>query len=143
MYPRIDNLAPVRRSSGSDLERQTVNQQQVAVTGDEFYALREYNLGDDLRRVHWPSSARHDELMVRQDEVPWHGRLTLLLDSRLAAATASPASTPFDDLVSAAASISVASIGRGDQVRVLTTGVTDSGYGTGPIISIASSGAWQ
>ena len=31
-------------------------------TGEEFYALRPYVVGDDLRRVHWPSSARLDEL---------------------------------------------------------------------------------
>ena len=75
VYPKIESLSPVRRSSGSDLERQTVQQHQEAPAGDDFYALREYVVGDDLRRVHWPSSARHDELMVRQDEIPWHGRV--------------------------------------------------------------------
>lgn len=127
VYPRIDDIAPVRRSSGSDLERQTVQQQQVAPSGDDFYALREYVVGDDLRRVHWPSSARHDELMVRQDEIPWHGRLTIMLDCR-------PLALPgtFEAMVSAAASIAMASSARGDQIRVLTTDGEDSGYGTGP-----------
>ncbi|MEM7285910.1 MAG: DUF58 domain-containing protein [Actinomycetota bacterium] len=127
VYPRVDDIAPVRRSSGSDLERQTVQQQQVAPTGDDFYALRDYVVGDDLRRVHWPSSARHDELMVRQDEIPWHGRLTVMLDCR-------PLAMPgtFEAMVSAAASIAMASSARGDQIRVLTTDGEDSGYGTGP-----------
>ena len=31
-------------------------------TGEDFYALRPYVVGDDLRRVHWPSTARTDEL---------------------------------------------------------------------------------
>lgn len=127
VYPRIDVLAPVRRSSGSDLERQTVQQQHVSHTGDDFYALREYVVGDDLRRVHWPSSARHDELMVRQDEVPWHGRLTVMLDCR----TLTPPAA-FEAMVSAAASVAVASSERGDQVRVVTTDGQDTGYGTGP-----------
>jgi uncharacterized protein (DUF58 family) len=127
VYPRIDELSPVRRSSGSDLERQTVQQQQVAPTGDDFYALREYVVGDDLRRVHWPSSARHDELLVRQDEIPWHGRLTVMLDAR---DLASP--DTFEAMVSAAASVAVASNKRGDQIRVLLTNGTDSGFGTGP-----------
>lgn len=127
VYPHVDPLAPVRRSSGSDLERQMVQQNQVAPTGDEFYALREYAVGDDLRRVHWPSSARHDELMVRQDEIPWHGRLTLLLDSRPLAGP-----TAFEAMVSAAASVAASSIARGDQVRVLLTDGVDSGFGTGP-----------
>lgn len=126
VYPRIDAVAPVRRSSGSDLERQTVQQQQVAPMGDDFYALREYVVGDDLRRVHWPSSARHDELMVRQDEIPWHGRLTVMLDTRT---LASPAA--FEAMVSAAASVVVASSNRGDQVRTVFTDGTDTGFGTG------------
>ncbi len=50
--------------------------------GEDFYALRHYVVGDDLRRVHWPSTARHDELMVRQDELPWQGRATVLVDVR-------------------------------------------------------------
>jgi uncharacterized protein (DUF58 family) len=126
VYPRIDSIAPVRRSSGSDLERQTVRQQQVAPSGDDFYALREYVVGDDLRRVHWPSSARHDELMVRQDEIPWHGRVAIMLDTRT---LASP--TAFEAMVSASASIAVASSDRGDQIRILFTDGDDTGYGTG------------
>ncbi|MFV2039406.1 MAG: DUF58 domain-containing protein [Acidimicrobiales bacterium] len=126
VYPHIHTLAPVRRSSGTDLERQTVQQHQVAPAGDEFYALREYTVGDDLRRVHWPSTARHDELMVRQDEIPWHGRVTVMLDSRpLARADV------FEEMVSAAASVAVASSSRGDEVRLIITGGADSGYGTG------------
>ena len=50
--------------------------------GEDFYTLREYVVGDDLRRVHWASTARRGELMVRQDEVPWQGRATVLLDAR-------------------------------------------------------------
>lgn len=126
VYPRLTKIDAVQRSSGSDLERQTVQEQHVAPLGDEFYALREYVVGDDLRRVHWPSSARHDELMVRQDEIPWHGRLTVLLDTRRG-----PTSSVFEDMVSAAASLLNASVGRGDQVRLLTTSGHDSGFGTG------------
>ncbi len=127
VYPRVEDVAPVRRSVGSDLERQTIQEQQVAPSGDDFYALRAYVVGDDLRRVHWPTSARHDELMVRQDEIPWHGRLTVILDTRQMAAP-----EVFEEMVSAAASITLASNKRGDQVRVLHTDGTDSGSGTGP-----------
>jgi uncharacterized protein (DUF58 family) len=47
--------------------------------------VRPYRSGDELRRVHWRSTARHDELMVRLEERPWRGGVTVLLDRRAAA----------------------------------------------------------
>ena len=48
----------------------------------EDVTVREYRHGDDLRRVHWRSSARTGELMVRREEQPWQSRATLFLDNR-------------------------------------------------------------
>ena len=50
----------------------------------EDVTVREYRRGDDLRRVHWRSSARAGELMVRREEQPWQSRATLFLDNRRA-----------------------------------------------------------
>ena len=49
---------------------------------DEFLALRDYEVGDDLRRVHWRSSARTGELLVREDESAWQPHATVVLDNR-------------------------------------------------------------
>ena len=51
----------------------------------EDVTVREYRRGDDLRRVHWRSSARMGELMVRREEQPWQSRATVYLDNRAAA----------------------------------------------------------
>ncbi len=82
-------------------------------------------MGDDLRRVHWPSTARRDELTVRQDERHQQGRTTVLLDVRRAVHT----DVSFERAVSAAASLLVAATVRGDEVRLVATDGTDSGYG--------------
>jgi uncharacterized protein (DUF58 family) len=50
--------------------------------GERDAMVREYQPGDPLRTVHWRSTARHDELMVRLEERPWHGGVTVLLDRR-------------------------------------------------------------
>ena len=60
------------------------NRPRAFATGSaEDVTVREYRRGDDLRRVHWRSSARTGELMVRREEQPWQSRATLFLDNRL------------------------------------------------------------
>jgi uncharacterized protein (DUF58 family) len=101
--------------------------------GDEFHSLRPYVIGDDLRRVHWPSTARRDELTVRQDERHQQGRTTVLLDVRRAVHT----EATFERAVSATASLLVAAEVRGDEIRLVTTEGTDSGYGAGASVLAA------
>ena len=50
--------------------------------GTDLVGMREYTPGDDLRRVHWSTSARRGTLMVRQDADPSAPHLTVLLDDR-------------------------------------------------------------
>ena len=57
--------------------------QAFAAGSAEDVSVREYRRGDELRRVHWRSSARVGELMVRREEQPWEARATVLLDNRL------------------------------------------------------------
>jgi hypothetical protein len=56
---------------------------QRRVTGnDDDLTTREYRPGDALRRVHWRASARHGELMVRQEEHRSHPDARILIDTR-------------------------------------------------------------
>lgn len=47
-----------------------------------FHGLRDYVPGDELRHIHWRSSARYDRLMVKEYVDTSHTRLTVLLDDR-------------------------------------------------------------
>ncbi len=92
----------------------------------EDVTVRDYRRGDDLRRVHWRSSARMGELMVRREEQPWQARATLLLDNRLRAHRgAGAASSSFEAAVSAAASIALHLTTRGYTVRLVAAGGED------------------
>ncbi|GAA1696640.1 hypothetical protein GCM10009733_109970 [Nonomuraea maheshkhaliensis] len=75
-----------------------------------FHTLREYVVGDDLRHVHWRSSARTGTLMVRQLIDASLPTTTVLLDTR---GLTEPA-------VDAAASVAVAAARSGFPVRLLT-----------------------
>ena len=92
----------------------------VAAAGDDDVAPREYRQGDDLRRVHWRSTARHGELMVRREEQQWQSRGALLLDTRRHAHRGEGPRSSFEVAVSAAASIGVHLSREGLGLRLVT-----------------------
>ncbi|HEY8546632.1 MAG TPA: DUF58 domain-containing protein [Acidimicrobiales bacterium] len=127
VLPRLDVIEPVPFTLGHDPLAGSLQPNALGRAGDDFYALRPYVVGDDLRQIHWPSTARHDELLVRQAEQPWQGRTTVVLDLRRSAHDADSVEVA----VSAAASIVHANCQRNDLVRLVTTDGTDSGFGGG------------
>ena len=127
VYPAIEPLAPLPHTRGDDPTAGAPRPAAVGSSGQDLYGLRPYEVGDDLRRVHWPSTARTGDLMVRQLELPWQGRATVLLDVRAALHD----DATFEAAVSAAASIVAASWRAGALVRLTTTAGADSGFAAG------------
>ena len=122
VYPHIDDVPPPPMGHGDDPLAGADHPRAFSGAGSDFYALRPYVRGDDLRKVHWPSTAKAGDLMLRQDEMPWQARATLVLDSRPDVCT--PAA--FELLVSAAASVAVAVARHGGLLRLVTTTGFDS-----------------
>lgn len=54
--------------------------QRPGYTPGDFFAVREWQSGDSVRWVHWRSTARHRQLVVRQFEQPGERQLAVLLD---------------------------------------------------------------
>ncbi|MFZ6005988.1 MAG: DUF58 domain-containing protein [Actinomycetota bacterium] len=127
VFPHVDEIEPLPYTTGHDPLAGARQPNSLGRSGEDFYALRPYAVGDDLRRIHWPSSARHDELLVRQSELPWQGRTTVLLDVRKAAHSGES----LEVAVSAAASIVAATARRHDLIRLVTTGGSDSDFAPG------------
>jgi uncharacterized protein (DUF58 family) len=101
VYPAVEDLDGLPLGRGHD---PTVNTSRASFSqtgGEDFFTLREYQQGDDLRRVHWPSSAKRGELMIRQLEMPWQSRALVLLDPRQ---TAYPDAEAFEHAVQGVAS---------------------------------------
>ena len=57
----------------------------ISASGEDDVAPRAYQTGDGLHRVHWRSTARYGELMVRREEQHWRNTASLFLDTRRAA----------------------------------------------------------
>jgi len=92
---------------------------QLYRSAAEFYTMREYVTGDDLRRIHWPSVARTGHLMIRQDESTRRSIATVFLDNRSAAVGAS-GSPAFERAVSVAATLGRVLVKAGFAVHLAT-----------------------
>ncbi|WP_329093106.1 DUF58 domain-containing protein [Actinomadura citrea] len=94
----------------------------VSAAGEDDVAPREYRHGDDLRRVHWRSTARYGELMVRREEQHFQSSGTLFLDTRRSAHWGDGPGGSFEQAVSATASIGVHLVRTGMSLRYVTDG---------------------
>jgi len=88
-------------------------------SGPEYLGIREYRVGDSMRHVHWPSTARHGQVMVREFEQEHTRRLAIVVDTW---ADAGEENTPLDAACSVAASVAFAALGRGHGVRLVAAG---------------------
>lgn len=87
-------------------------------SGLEFYGMREYQPGDELRRIVWRASARVGKLMVRQAEEGITDSITVILDTdRGAHSWDGDHSESFETGVRAAASLAVKHLREGYEVR--------------------------
>ena len=76
VLPRFATLS--RRPQTRELEASVAAPR--AGSGTELFGVREYRPGDSLRRIHWRSSARHGELVVREYEPPGVQTLGIFCD---------------------------------------------------------------
>jgi uncharacterized protein (DUF58 family) len=119
VLPRIHVIAPPLGLGAGVVggDRATVAQAIAPDAHGEFHALREYVRGDDLRRVHWRSTARTGELMIRQDDALAHARVHVVLDVRADGYD----EASFEHAVEAAASIAVRITRSRRELTLVTT----------------------
>lgn len=117
VYPEVEDLrslGPARSSGGTG----ETTARRLYRTGEEFYGMRQYEIGDDLRRIHWPSTARVGDLMIRQDEAGRRATATVFLDTRRSGYRQGDRS--LERAVSAAGSIGTQFLRAGVDLRLAT-----------------------
>jgi len=108
VYPRLVRLDRLFSESGTrshDGRRLLLHRP----SGFELHGVREYEQGESLRRVHWRSTARRGQLMVKELEDAPRDEIAVLLD----ADAASVVGQSFDVQVRAAGSILDSYVRRG------------------------------
>jgi uncharacterized protein (DUF58 family) len=120
VYPRLTRLASLFSERGL----RTHGAGRVLLrrpTGFELHSVREYQGGESLRRVHWPSTARRQQLMVKELEDTPRDEVLVVLDAQVGFAAGKRRDSSFDAQVRAAGSILWTHARRARNARLLVT----------------------
>ena len=118
VYPRLVELERLFFDGGAGPEhgRRLLLRRPV---GFDLHSVRDYQQGESLRRVHWPSTARRGSLMVKELEDSPRDEVAVLLDGDPGGVTGSPPDSSFDVAVRAAGSILRAQVRSGRRCVLL------------------------
>jgi uncharacterized protein (DUF58 family) len=115
VQPRIHSMGAGRGGRTRHLDGPTSDKAPRGTS--TFHSLREYTPGDDIRRVHWRTSARTGTLMVREHVDTGLPSRVVVLDTRAGVY----AGDQFEEAVDVAASVVSAAQDRGFPVRLITS----------------------
>jgi uncharacterized protein (DUF58 family) len=121
VHPRVVALESLGAGLLRDLEGRTTD--DISMSDLAFHALRDYVPGDDVRYVHWRTSARIGKLMVRQFVDTRRSHLTVVVDG----SPESYGDDEFEDAVSVAASLVVRVTRDEQEATVVGAGANASG----------------
>lgn len=127
VYPRIRALRPavLQQLPGSNTTPHVVRGE-----GDEFFSLRDYVPGDDVRQIAWRVSARKGELVVKEFAHEMSRYVAFVLDTQWAADLENQADL-FEEAVELTASLAVTFLNRQYSCSITTrTGHVPEGQGS-------------
>ncbi|MGE5197032.1 MAG: DUF58 domain-containing protein [Deltaproteobacteria bacterium] len=129
VYPKVFNIRELGSfNKGVVPPRYGAHTTRKSGDYEEFFGIREYHQEDGLRKIHWPSSARHNQLMVRHFEQTGAYSATIILDLKYGNNLGAGKETTLEYSVKIAASLAKYFLDQGFLVQLLA-------YGEKPIMT--------
>ena len=130
VYPRLSELGELFSEAGSgrlDGRRLLLRRP----TGFDLHSVREWEEGESLRMIHWPSTAHRGRLMVRELEDSPRDEIAVLLDAQAGANVGRPPDSSFDVQVRAAGSLLSSYARRGRRAVLVVNGRDRTAHNAG------------
>ena len=118
VYPRLVDVDRLFTESGA----RTPEGRRLLLrrpTGFDLHSVRDYQQGESLRRVHWPTTARRGHLMVKELEDSPRDEAAVLLDGDASIVVGTAPESSFELAVCAAGSILKAQASRGRRAALI------------------------
>lgn len=140
VYPKIFDIATLPLIAGACMPMIGIEAVSKAGGSEEFFGTREYREGDSLKYIHWPSTARHSQLIVKEFEIRASTEITLILDLHKGSCFGKGKETTLEYAVKIAASIGKYSLDKGHNLQLICYGekphIVPSARGIGQLAMI-------
>lgn len=113
VFPRVYSVDPPASAGTEMMSGGRFRGARRVNTGTHFAGVRGWQSGDSFKQVHWKSTARRGEMMVKTFEEELGGRVSLILDC------ATGDSDKTDNAVRAAASLAAATLQEGHHLEFI------------------------
>ncbi|MDI6828517.1 MAG: DUF58 domain-containing protein, partial [Armatimonadota bacterium] len=140
VYPVPLHILELNAKLGGEIGEQQFEGSGAKGSGVDFHGVRDFNAGDELRRVHWKSTARHGKLNVIEFEHTLGNNALIAIDLERGTEIGNPPFTSTEYIAKLAAGIAEQAIMHGSSVRLMYPGVVGSaaspGVGLGQFYAI-------
>lgn len=82
VYPKTEQVQlPVIQKDAYDMESFRYSQVKRGDDTNETFDIREYRMGDSIRKIHWKLTGKMDSIMIRESSYPIVNSILLLLET--------------------------------------------------------------
>ncbi|MCG8406954.1 MAG: DUF58 domain-containing protein [Phycisphaerales bacterium] len=117
VWPRVFPVAPPPDWARTDMATGHIDTRRAGTDG-ETCGVRAYRRGDPMRWIHWPQTARHDRMIVREFQATATPRMLIILDCNIDAHVGMGTDCSFEWAVRITASLAVGWLDCGAEVEI-------------------------
>lgn len=122
VYPSMFPIVSLPLAASGNLPLRGAVAVSRAGGSEDFSGTREYRRGDSPRFIHWPSTARHGEMIVKEFEMRAATEVTIVLDLHKHAQIGSGKESTLEYAVKIAASITRYVLAQGHDAQLMASG---------------------